>query len=176
VNLGRPQDRAPKPPARLILTTPEHLIAFGFGAGLSPRAPGTVGTLWGVVAWLVLMALSPPAFGIVLAALFAFGVWVCGRSAVLLGVHDSPGIVFDEIVGFLVTATPLLPGLGLVQKPYWPWLLAAFVLFRVFDIWKPWPIRQLDASVHGGLGIMLDDLVAGLYGAALLLLVTRLAL
>src|SRR5213078_1870859 len=101
---------------------------------------------------------------------FAFGTWVCGRSAKLLGVPDYNGIVFDEIVGYLVTAAPLLPALGLVHRPYWPWLLAAFVLFRIFDIWKPWPIRRLDEAVHGGFGIMLDDLVAGLYGAAVLLL------
>jgi len=172
MNLGRPQDRAPRPPARLILTTPEHLVAFGFGAGLSPQAPGTVGTLWGVLAWLLLMWLPPLAYGVVVAALFGFGVWVCGRSARLLGVHDVPGIVFDEVVGFLVTAAPLLPGLGLVSRPYWPWLLAAFLLFRAFDIFKPWPIRRLDEAVHGGFGIMLDDLVAGLYGAAVLLLLT----
>ena len=168
MNLGRPQDKAPRPPARLVLTTPEHLIAFGFGAGLSPQAPGTVGTLWGIPAWLLLMWLPPAAYLIVVALLFGFGVWVCGRSARMLGIHDSPGIVFDEIVGFLVTATPLLPALGLVSGPRWPWLLAAFAAFRAFDVFKPWPIKRLDASVHGGFGIMLDDLVAGFYGAAVL--------
>ena len=169
--MTRPQDAAPRPPARLILTTPEHLVAFGFGAGLSPRGPGTLGTLWGVLLFAVLSGLSPLAYGLVLAALTAFGIWICGRSATLLGVHDSPGIVFDEIVGFLVTAAPLLPALGLTRGPLWAWLVAAFVLFRVFDIWKPRPIRDLDARVHGGFGIMLDDLVAGLYGAAVLLVV-----
>lgn len=170
----RPQDLAPRPPARLVLTTPVHLVAFGLGAGLSPRAPGTVGTLWGVLLWLVLQALPPALYGVTLVGLFATGVWVCGRSARLLGTHDTPGIVFDEIVGFLVTAAPLLPALKLAQGPAWAWLLAAFVLFRVFDIAKPWPIRRLDAEVHGGFGIMLDDLVAGLYGAALLLVLTML--
>jgi phosphatidylglycerophosphatase A len=101
--------------------------------------------------------------------LAAFGVWVCGRSAELLGVHDAPGIVFDEIVGFLVAAAPLLPALGLVTDWLTPWLVAAFVAFRAFDILKPWPIRRLDEAVHGGFGIMLDDVVAGLYGAAVLL-------
>ena len=174
MNLNRPQDRAPKPPARLILTTPEHLIAFGFGAGLSPQAPGTVGTLWGVPLWLALCWLSPMAYVIAVTLLFAFGVWICGRSAGLLGIPDSPGIVFDEIVGFLVTALPLLPALGLVTDWYTAWLVLAFLVFRGFDIFKPWPIRTLDTKVHGGFGIMLDDLVAGLYGAAVLLVLTAL--
>ena len=170
MDLGRPQDKAPKPPARLILTTPEHLIAFGFGAGLSRQGPGTVGTLWGIPLWLALCWLSPLAYGVALAALALFGIWICGRSAKLLDVHDTPGIVFDEIVGFLVTAAPLLPSLGLATERHWLWLIAAFALFRAFDIWKPWPIKRLDATVHGGFGIMLDDLVAGLYGAAILLI------
>ncbi|MBI3171784.1 MAG: phosphatidylglycerophosphatase A, partial [Hydrocarboniphaga effusa] len=109
----RPQDRAPRPPAELILTTPEHLIAFGFGAGLSPRAPGTVGTLWGVPLWFALSWLDPIQYGIALAGFFLLGVWICGRSAKLLGLHDCPGIVADEIVSFLVAAAPLLPALGL---------------------------------------------------------------
>ena len=170
MDLGRPQDQAPRPPAKLILTTPEHLIAFGFGAGLSPQAPGTVGTLWGLPAFILLCGLPGPAYAGVVAALFGFGVWVCGRSAKMLGIHDSPGIVFDEIVGFLVTALPLL---GPLHGPLWLWLLAAFAAFRAFDVFKPWPIRRLDASVHGGLGIMLDDLVAGFYGAAVLWVLTR---
>jgi phosphatidylglycerophosphatase A len=169
MDLGRPQDRAPRPPARLILSTPEHLVAFGLGAGLSPQAPGTVGTLWGVLLWLPLMVLPPAAYGVVVAVLFVFGVWICGRSARLLGLPDTPGIVFDEVVGFLVTAAPLLPALGLATDRLWLWLIVAFAVFRAFDILKPWPIRQLDAQVHGGFGIMLDDLVAGLYGAAVLL-------
>lgn len=172
MNLGRPQDRAPRPPARLILTTTEHLIAFGFGAGLSPQAPGTVGTLWGLPLWILLCGLPLPAYLVVVAALFGFGVWVCGRSAKLLGIPDHSGIVFDEIVGFLVTAAPLV---GRTHSRLWAWLLAAFVLFRIFDIFKPWPIKRLDASVHGGLGIMLDDLVAGLYGAAVLWILTLLS-
>lgn len=168
MNLGRPQDLAPRPPARLILTTWEHLIAFGFGAGLAKQAPGTVGTLWGVPLWLALSWLPPLAYAVVLAALTAFGIWICGRSARLLGVPDSPGIVFDEIVGFLVTAIPLLPALGLATERHWLWLIVAFAAFRAFDILKPWPIRWLDTHLHGGVGIMLDDLVAGLYGAAVL--------
>jgi phosphatidylglycerophosphatase A len=173
VNLGRPQDRAPRPPSRLILTTPEHLVAFGFGAGLSPRAPGTVGTLVAVPLWLLCSTLGAPAYALLTVALFAFGVWICGRSATLLGVPDHSGIVFDEIVGFFVTAAPLLPVLH--DGRLWLWLPVAFAAFRLFDIWKPWPIRRLDEAVHGGFGIMLDDLVAGLYGAAVLVLLIALS-
>ncbi|MCI0749636.1 MAG: phosphatidylglycerophosphatase A, partial [Nevskiales bacterium] len=138
-----------------------HLLAFGLGAGLSPKAPGTLGTLWGVPLWWALSGLGWPVYVVVTTLLFMAGVWICGRSAKRLGVHDSPGIVFDEIVGFLVTATPLLPALDRVSGPAWATLLTAFVLFRFFDIVKPWPIRWLDARVHGGFGIMLDDLAAG---------------
>ncbi|WP_420466097.1 phosphatidylglycerophosphatase A [Panacagrimonas sp.] len=152
----------PRPPARLILTTPEHLIAFGFGAGLAPVAPGTFGTLVGIPFFLVLMWLPWEAYLAVVALLFVFGCWVCGASSRLLQVHDYPGFVFDEIVGFLVTCVPLLPAFGL-----WPLhpalgLLAAFLLFRLSDVLKPWPIHLLDRHVHGGLGIMLDDAAAGL--------------
>jgi phosphatidylglycerophosphatase A len=175
MDLGRPQDKAPRPPARLILTTPEHFIAFGAGAGLSPQAPGTVGTLWGLPFWLLLCWLPPLGYAVALLALIAFGVWVCDRSAKLLGVPDHSGIVFDEIVGFLVTAIPLLPALGLVTGRWWLWLPVAFAVFRAFDILKPWPIRRLDQTVHGGFGIMLDDLVAGLYGAAVLLVLAWLS-
>lgn len=158
----------PRPPAQLILTTPEHLLAFGFGAGLSPIAPGTVGTIVGLLLFLPLALLPPTAYAIVAALLFLFGWWVCGESARLLGVHDYGGIVFDEIVGYLIAAAPLLmfptlPALGFAGG-----VVLAFVLFRLFDILKPWPIRALDRHVHGGLGIMLDDAVAGLAAAALL--------
>jgi len=168
MDLGRPQDKAPRPPARLILSTPEHLVAFGFGAGLSPFAPGTVGTLLAVPVWVLVCWMPWPAYLMLVAALFAVGVVICGRSAKLLGIHDSPGIVFDEVVGFFVTAASILPGQSTAAGPWWAWLIAAFVLFRFFDIAKPWPIRQLDAKVHGGFGIMLDDFVAGIYAGVLL--------
>lgn len=159
---------APRPPRQLILTTPEHLLAFGFGTGLSPVAPGTVGTLIGVLLFVPLSLLPPPLFAAAVALLFALGCWICGESARLLGVHDHGGIVLDEIVGYPIAAAPLLlfPALPL------PWLAggmaAAFVLFRLFDILKPWPIGALDRHVRGGFGIMLDDLVAALLAAVLL--------
>lgn len=143
-----------------LLKNPLHLLAFGFGTGLSPKAPGTVGTLVGVVFFL-LLAGSPLAVYLGTTALLAvLGCYLCGKTAADLGVHDHGGIVWDEIVGFLLAMTMLPPTL--------PWIIAGFALFRLFDIWKPWPIRQLDSNVPGGVGIMLDDLVAGLMAWLLL--------
>jgi phosphatidylglycerophosphatase A len=157
--------KSPPPPRQLIFGTPEHLIAFGFGTGLSPVAPGTVGTLVGVGLFVPLSLLNVEAYAIVVAALFGFGCWVCGESARLLGVHDHGGIVFDEIVGYLVAAAPLLCFPAQAAPVVAVAMLAAFALFRVFDILKPWPIRAVDRKVHGGFGIMLDDLLAGLAAA-----------
>jgi phosphatidylglycerophosphatase A len=158
----------PRPPRELILKTPEHLIAFGFGAGLAARAPGTFGTLVGLPFFLALYWLPWPGYAIGAAVLFIFGCWVCGESARLLGVHDYGGIVFDEIVGFVIAAAPLVywrpvTALGLAAG-----LAAAFVLFRIFDIFKPWPIRWFDGHVHGGFGIMLDDVIAAIFSAVVL--------
>lgn len=144
-----------------LLRQPVHLFAFGFGAGLMPRAPGTFGTLVAVPIVAFVMQ-----FGLIIHAAFAIaacviGVYLCGESARRLGVHDHPGIVWDEIAGFTVTmlAAPL----------DWRWLAAGFLLFRFFDIAKPWPIREADHSLRGGLGIMLDDVIAGVFAAAILL-------
>jgi phosphatidylglycerophosphatase A len=145
---------------RKVLTDPVHLLAFGLGTGLSPVAPGTVGSLLGVVlAWATLGLGLSAHIGIAL-ALFAVGIWLCGASARRLGVHDHGGIVWDEICGMYVTLIVAPPDLA-------AWILA-FGLFRAFDIVKPWPIRDLDHRLGGGLGIMLDDLVAALYAALLL--------
>lgn len=143
---------------RPALGNPVHLLAFGFGAGLSPWAPGTFGTLVGVALYLPLALLPLVQYLAVVVALSVAGVWLCGRAARDLGVHDHPGIVWDEIAGYLVTMLAAPSG--------WEWVLAGFVLFRLFDIWKPWPIRWLDRRVAGGLGIMLDDLAAGALAAA----------
>lgn len=160
------------PPSK-VLRSPVHLLAFWFGSGLSPKGPGTAGTLAAVPLYLLLRGLPLPVYLLLTAALFAFGCWVCGESSRRLGVHDHGGIVFDEVVGLLVTCVPLLPGVGLAsadETGVWG-LVAAFLLFRVFDIWKPWPIRRLDREVEGGFGIMLDDLIAALYAAIALVLV-----
>jgi phosphatidylglycerophosphatase A len=144
-----------------LLRDPVHFVALGFGSGLAPVAPGTAGTLVGV---LLDPALRPLGLGGrvgVVALMFLAGVWLCGESARRLGVHDHPGIVWDEIVGYLA--------LMLVLPGGWGWAVAGFVVFRLFDIFKPWPIRQLDHGVGGGLGIMLDDVMAAAWGAVLLL-------
>lgn len=162
-------------PAATVFRSPVHLLAFWLGSGLSPKAPGTAGTVAAIPLWLLLqpLQLSLPAYLGLLLVLFAFGCWVCGESARQLGVHDYGGIVFDEVVGFLITCIPLLPALGWVAHPGWWWVLAAFALFRLFDIWKPWPIAWFDRRVGGGLGIMVDDVLAAVYAAALLALATR---
>jgi phosphatidylglycerophosphatase A len=162
----------PKPPSELIWSTPEHVLAFGFGAGLAPRAPGTFGTLVGIPFLLVLVWLPWPAFVAATLILFVAGCYICGASARLLGVHDYGGIVFDEIVGYLVAAAPLAWMMPASVGGWIAGIVIAFVLFRILDIVKPWPIRVLDRHVHGGFGIMIDDLVAGI-GAALVLFALR---
>jgi phosphatidylglycerophosphatase A len=143
------------------LRDPVHFIAFGFGSGLAPRGPGTVGSLVALVpAWLLLAAPWPWRIGAV-AAVIGLGIWICGESARRLRVHDHRGIVLDEFAGILLTALA-------VPNPSLFWFSLMFVLFRLFDIWKPWPIRDVDHSVGGGLGIMLDDLMAAVYAAACL--------
>jgi len=134
-----------------------HLLAFGFGAGCSPKAPGTMGTLLAVGLYLPLSRLPLSLYALLLAVVIVAGVWICGRASRDLGVHDHPGIVWDEVAGYLLTMFAAPPG--------WSWIVIGFLLFRLFDIWKPWPIGWLDRRVGGGLGIMLDDLVAGLFAA-----------
>ncbi len=147
---------------RQVLTDPVNFVAFGFGAGLAPGAPGTAGSLLGVgLAWLTVDLSLGLKLGVAL-FLFLAGVWLCGESARRIGVHDHAGIVWDEIAGVYVTLLAAPAGLA-------AWVLG-FALFRVFDIVKPWPIRDLDHRLGGGLGIMLDDLVAALYAASLLAL------
>ncbi|NGP52928.1 phosphatidylglycerophosphatase A [Thioalkalivibrio sp. XN8] len=143
-----------------LLRDPVHFLALGFGAGLVPVAPGTAGTLVGVLLDPLLRLLGFELRVVIVAAIALAGVWICGESARRLGVHDHPAIVWDEIAGYLA--------LMLVVPAGWPWALAGFAVFRLFDIWKPWPIRQLDHAVPGGLGIMLDDLVAAAWGALLI--------
>lgn len=162
-----------RPFPAVILRDPVHLLAFGFGSGLAPVAPGTFGTLVAIPLYLVMMWLPPVAYLVVTGLLFGVGVYVCGESAKRLGMHDHPGIVFDEIVGYLVTLAPLTPGmLGyMTPAPQWYWMLVGFVVFRVFDIAKPAFIHKVDAGVHGGLGIMLDDLLAALCSAGVMMLI-----
>lgn len=147
-------------PAAQIWRSPIHLVAFGFGAGLMPFMPGTWGTIVGVLVWIMMSFLPTMAYLCLLLLLTLLGIWICDESAKRLGVHDYSGIVWDEVVGFL-WAMILVP-------VTWYTMLLGFALFRLFDIWKPWPIRHLDQKVGGGLGIMLDDIVAGIYAAIVL--------
>jgi len=140
------------------LRDPVHFIAFGFGAGLAPRAPGTFGSLVGLVAAWWLFELPLPWRIALVLAIIGFGIWVCGESARRLDRHDDQRIVFDEIAGVLLTS------LAVVERT-WLALALVFVFFRIFDILKPWPIRDVDHSLRGGLGIMLDDLIAALFAA-----------
>ena len=143
--------------ARTVLTDPVHFLAFGFGTGLAPFAPGTFGSIPGLILfWLTLDFGLYAQVGIAVALALA-GIWICGESARRIGVHDHGGIVWDEIVGMYVTL--FLAPVSVVG------FVLAFVLFRIMDIVKPWPIRDLDHSMQGGLGIMLDDLLAALYAA-----------
>lgn len=142
-----------------------NFFALGCGLGLVKKAPGTFGTLLGIPlllcmpdnAWLYLL---------VVVLLFLFGIWCCGSCANHLGVHDHGAIVWDEVVGFLITMFLLPVSIG--------WIIAGFVVFRFFDIIKPWPISVLDKRVHGGFGIMVDDALAGLFALVTLHVIHRL--
>lgn len=156
---------AARVPPRL-LRDPLHFLALGCGTGLAPVAPGTFGTLLAIPLWFLLQGLPLAAYLLVLAILFFAGAWVAGRTARALGRHDHGAIVIDEVLGFLVTMTAAPQG--------WVWVLAGFLLFRLFDIWKPWPISWADRRVHGGIGIMLDDLLAGVWALVCLQAAARL--
>ena len=147
-----------------MLRNPLHLLSLGFGSGLSPRAPGTCGTLVAVPLYLLLAQLPLAWYLLAVATAFAGGIFLCGYTSKALGVHDHGGIVWDEFVGYWITMTAI--------PASWPWILAGFVLFRLFDIVKPWPVKVADTQLTGGFGIMFDDVLAGLYA----LLVLQLAL
>ena len=145
-----------RPSWRFLLSHPAHLVAFGFGLGLMPVAPGTWGTLLALpIYWLVSPRLEPVEYLLMLAVLFALGVWVCEVTGRAIGVSDHGGMVWDETVAFLLV-------LFFVPATL-PWQAAAFLLFRLFDILKPPPIRYYERTFKSGFGVMLDDLVAAFY-------------
>lgn len=149
-----------------LLRNPLHLLALGFGSGLSPRAPGTAGTVAAVLPYWLLAQLPLPIYLVATVLAFIAGIYICDYTSRALGVHDHPGIVWDEFVGFWVT---------MIAVPVdWRWILLGFVLFRLFDIVKPWPVKIADRGIKGGFGIMFDDLLAGIYawGCLQLLLLT----
>jgi phosphatidylglycerophosphatase A len=149
--------RAVRVPPRLLLD-PGHCLALGAGSGLSPWAPGTCGSALALLVYWPLANSGPLPLLALAAILFAVGVVLCGRTARVLGVHDHGAIVLDEVVGMLVTVS--FCSSGLVG------LAIGFCAFRFFDIVKPWPVRWADRRVHGGLGIMLDDVFAAVYALA----------
>lgn len=155
-----------------VLGAPIHWLAFGIPAGLAPFAPGTFGSLWGLAAaWLThTLALWQQ---LALAGVaFLAGVYICGESARRLGIHDHSGIVWDEIVGCYLTA---IAAISIFGSPTWLGFGLAFGLFRIFDIVKPPPIRDLDHRLKGGLGIMIDDVAAAVYSVLVLLIIQRVA-
>jgi len=143
-----------------VWRNPIHFLAFGFGSGAMPFAPGTFGTLAALPIYLLMLPLNLWAYLAVVLVMTSLGVWLCHVTSRDLGVHDHGGIVWDEIVGYLITMIAAPPG--------WQWIVAGFVLFRFFDIIKPWPIGWVDQRVQGGLGIMLDDVLAAILAWAVL--------
>ena len=139
-----------------MLSHPAGWIASGFGVGLSPRAPGTVGSLAALVPWWFLLRDQPPwSYALAVLAAFAVGIWAASWVIKRTRIEDPGVVVWDEFIGQWIALFLLPAG--------WPWIIAAFALFRVFDIWKPWPVRWADRHLHGGTGAMLDDVLAGIY-------------
>ncbi len=144
-------------PARRIFGDPYSFLAFGFGSGLAPVAPGTFGTLAAIPVYALVAGLSLPVYSALVVILFASGILICQRCEERLGIHDHSGIVWDEIVGYLI---------AMIGVPFsWQAAALGFALFRVFDVLKPWPISRLDRGVPGGLGVMMDDALAGVFAA-----------
>ena len=141
-------------------SSPVHWLAFGFGSGFAPKAPGTLGSAAATLLYLPLAELPLAIYCVLVVLGFVAGVWICGSTSRQLGVHDHGGIVWDEFVGVWITLTAVPPKLS--------GMLFGFLLFRLLDIVKPWPIKCADKKVHGGFGIMLDDAIAGILASACL--------
>jgi len=148
----------PQPTFKQLLSNPVAFLAFGFGSGLAPKAPGTAGTVAAIPLFYLFADLPIYTYLGIIAITFALGIYLCEQASKWLGVHDHGGIVWDEFVGLWITYIALPAG--------WPWVVAGFVLFRFFDMLKPWPISFIDKHAHGGFGIMIDDVLAGLAALA----------
>lgn len=142
------------------LTDPTHLLALGFGSGLARFAPGTFGTLAAIPFFLLMSGLAPLQYLSIVSMVCLAGIYLCGKCADDVGVHDHPAIVWDEFAGFFITMF-LVPAT-------WQNILVGFIIFRIFDIFKPWPIGVLDRKMRGGFGIMVDDILAGFYSLAIM--------
>ena len=145
------------------LANPIQFLALGFGSGLAPKAPGTFGTLAAVPLFLLMSGLTPLIYGLVVLVVCLAGIYICGKAASDVGVHDHGAIVWDEFAGFFITM--------FMVPVSWQSGLVGFVLFRIFDIAKPWPISLADKKLTGGFGIMFDDVLAGLFALAIMHLI-----
>jgi phosphatidylglycerophosphatase A len=158
----------PSPPLpQKIWRDPLYFIAFGLGSGTMPFAPGTFGTLLAIPFYLLMRPLPLVPYIIFVIAFIIFSSWISERVSREIHVHDHPGMCIDEFTGFFVT---------MINAPHgWEWILLGFLLFRLFDIWKPWPIRYVDKKIYGGFGMILDDIVAGIF-AMLIIQIIRMLL
>ena len=145
------------------LTQPIQLLALGFGSGLAPKAPGTFGTLAAIPLFLLLATLTHLYYFIALLVMSVAGIYICGKAAAEVGVHDHPAIVWDEFVGYFITM--------FMVPVSWQSILVGFLLFRFFDIVKPWPISFIDKKMSGGFGIMFDDIIAGIFALVIMQLI-----
>ncbi|OUR75097.1 phosphatidylglycerophosphatase A [Colwellia psychrerythraea] len=142
------------------LANPIQFLALGFGSGLAPKAPGTFGTLAAVPLFLLMSSLSPLFYALLVLVVCISGIYICGKAAKDVGVHDHGAIVWDEFAGFFITMF-MIP-------VSWQSVLVGFILFRIFDIAKPWPISVADKKLTGGFGIMFDDVLAGLFSLVIM--------
>ncbi|WNC71318.1 phosphatidylglycerophosphatase A [Thalassotalea psychrophila] len=142
---------------------PVHFLALGFGSGLSPKAPGTMGTLAAIPLYLLCSQLSLNVFIAITVFISIVGIWICDKASKDAGVHDHGAIVWDEIAGFFITM--------IAVPATWQTIIVGFIFFRILDIAKPWPISIADKKVGGGFGIMLDDIIAGILACVLMHLI-----
>ncbi len=145
------------------LKQPIQFLALGFGSGLAPKAPGTFGTLAAIPLFLLLAMLTPLVYLGAVIVMSIAGIYICGQAAKDVGVHDHPAIVWDEFIGYFITM--------FMVPVSWQSILMGFLLFRLFDILKPWPISFIDKKISGGLGIMLDDILAGIFSLVIMQLI-----
>lgn len=149
-----------KPDVKFDLKQPIQFLALGFGSGLAPKAPGTFGTLAAIPLFLLLSMLTPVFYLTAVIIVCITGIYICGKAADDVGVHDHPAIVWDEFAGYFIT---------MIMVPVsWQSVIVGFILFRLFDILKPWPISFIDKKMSGGLGIMLDDVLAGVFSLVIM--------
>ena len=150
-------------PSSINLRNPIHLLAVGFGSGRAPYMPGTIGTLVAIPIYLVLQLFSLPIYTLIMSAMILVGFWICEVADQAIGVYDHPSIVWDEIVGYLLTMWAV--------PANWVSVVLGFLLFRLFDIWKPFPIRWFNDKIGGGVGVVIDDLMAAVYATIILHLI-----